>query len=169
MKPTPVGRTDMGGLKNRQWRAWYNDPRHRRRRDHQLKAQPLCQDCLAQGKTVPAVIAHHTEPHGGDISKFLTGPLRSLCEQCHNRINTRGFSTAIGIDGRPLDPKHPANAERERDRDLPPLVDDGRSWPTDLLGSKHEPRAPKVEAEGSLPQHLREMLERQKRWKPRPK
>jgi 5-methylcytosine-specific restriction protein A len=40
-----------------------------------LSAHPLCEDCLANGKTVPAMDVHHD----GDNR-------RALCRACHNRI-----------------------------------------------------------------------------------
>jgi hypothetical protein len=38
----------------REWRDWYNDPHYRKRRAQQLKRQPLCESCFAEGKFVPA-------------------------------------------------------------------------------------------------------------------
>jgi 5-methylcytosine-specific restriction protein A len=137
------------------WREWYNDARWRRRRDLQLKRHPLCEDHLARGEIVPAVVAHHVEPHCGDINKFLTGPLRSLCKSCHDRTwadDRRGFSNAIGVDGRPTDPRHPCNAASGPFKD----------WPTDTPASPYseqgEPPAP--EPAGSMPRHLASLLAR---------
>jgi len=95
-----------------EWRNWYSHRVHRARRDHQLKVQPLCEFCLKQGKHTPATIAGHIEPHGGDINKFLRGPLRSLSLGCHNKKwseDRRGFGSAVGLDGYPIDPRHPHN------------------------------------------------------------
>jgi len=105
----------MAALHNRPWREWYNDAQYRARRKHQLQKQPMCEECLAQGRTTPATIADHVEPHGGDIRKFRTGTLRSLCKPCHDRKwsdDRRGYSTAVGLDGYPIDPAHPANKFR---------------------------------------------------------
>jgi|SRR5215831_15750234 hypothetical protein len=74
--------------------------------------QPLCEFCLKQDKHTPATIAGHIEPHGGDINKFLRGPLRSLSLGCHNKKwseDRRGFGSAVGLDGYPIDPRHPHN------------------------------------------------------------
>jgi 5-methylcytosine-specific restriction protein A len=165
------------GLKNRDWKKWYSDPRHRRRRDHQLKVQPLCEDCLAQSRHTPATIAHHIEPHQGDINKFLTGPLRSLCERCHNKmwaVDKRGYSTAIGVDGRPLDPRHPCNVEPARE-DSSQVVESVAATssevaPLDDLASPYceRARAPHVAPRSrGLPRHLSAMLARQRAWKPK--
>jgi 5-methylcytosine-specific restriction enzyme A len=99
----------MAALQNRPWREWYNDAQYRARRKQQLQKQPMCEECLAQGRTPPATIADHVEPHKGDIRKFRTGRLRSLCKPCHDLKwgdDRRGFSTAVGVDGMPLDERH---------------------------------------------------------------
>ena len=41
------------------------------------------------------------------------GNLESLCKSCHDSlaqsIEKRGYSTEVGTDGWPIDPKHPQN------------------------------------------------------------
>jgi len=67
-----------------------------------------------QGRITPATIADHHPPHGGDYNKFVLGPLRSLCRDCHQgawATDKRGYSSAIGDDGLPIDPKHPFNRQ----------------------------------------------------------
>jgi hypothetical protein len=45
---------------------------------HQLRAQPLCEMCLARGQMTAACICDHVEPHGGDWNRFwLTLPASS--------------------------------------------------------------------------------------------
>jgi hypothetical protein len=43
--------------------------------------------------------------------KFFSGELQSLCKACHDGakkfVETRGYRPDIGLDGRPLDPRHP--------------------------------------------------------------
>lgn len=89
----------------------YNAARWRKRRTYQLREHPLCQRCSDKGLVVPATVAHHIERHNGDPVSFFTGPLRSLCKPCHDRIEqgieARGFDNEIGLDGWPLDPTHP--------------------------------------------------------------
>ena len=73
---------------------------------------PLCKFCLEQGGIpVPATIADHVVPHHGDRMKFFTGALQSLCSHCHSRtkkqIETLGYRKDIGLDGWPLDSRHP--------------------------------------------------------------
>jgi 5-methylcytosine-specific restriction protein A len=93
------------------WHDLYCLARWQKIRRHQLMIHPLCKFCLERGIPVPATIADHVEPHGGDRTKFFTGALQSLCEHCHNRtkkqIETRGYRLDIGLDGWPLDSGHP--------------------------------------------------------------
>ena len=95
-------------------RAWYSLQRWRTRAKYQLRAEPLCELCKAKGLVVPATIADHSPPHKGDYNLFLRGPIRSLCKSCHDGLQPsfkhKGYSSAIGVDGYPLDPAHPFNA-----------------------------------------------------------
>jgi hypothetical protein len=56
-------------------------------------------------------LRRHVEPHKGDYNKFVLGKLQSLCATCHSStkaiVEKRGYDTAIGADGMPLDPRHP--------------------------------------------------------------
>lgn len=67
--------------------------------------------CLAQGQYVPATCADHIVPHRGDPDVFWFGALQSLCHPCHNStkrfVEARGHSNEIGLNGLPIDPKHP--------------------------------------------------------------
>lgn len=68
----------------RTWHHLYKKARWLQRRKAQLSSQPLCEWCLKRGQVTPANIAHHNEPHKGDLHKFYHGPLTSLCKQCHD-------------------------------------------------------------------------------------
>lgn len=63
-----------------------------------------------------ATVADHVERHNGDAALFWNGKLQSLCAPHHNsakqRAELRGYSSAVGEDGFPLDPLHPANSGR---------------------------------------------------------
>jgi 5-methylcytosine-specific restriction enzyme A len=97
-------------------RSWYSMQRWRRRAKHQLRVDPLCCLCMAEGKITPATVADHFPAHGGDYNAFLLGPIRSLCKAHHDGLQPafkhRGFRCDIGEDGYPLDPKHPAYRTR---------------------------------------------------------
>lgn len=97
----------------RRYRRLYKLGKWRRRRGVQLMAEPLCQWCAAEGRTVAATEVHHATPHRGDMVAFLQGELVSLCKRCHDSraqsIERRGYDTSVGLDGWPVDPRHPAN------------------------------------------------------------
>lgn len=94
------------------WRQWYGLQRWRRRAAHQLKLEPLCAACLAQGLVTPAQVADHDPPHRGDWNAFRLGRLQSLCFDHHKRKwadDAHGFRCDIGDDGLPTDANHPFN------------------------------------------------------------
>jgi 5-methylcytosine-specific restriction enzyme A len=95
----------------RKWQHLYGSGRWRKRARHQMRSSPLCEMCKAEGRLVPAEIADHVEPHHGDVIKFYCGKLSSLCKHCHDsrkrRIETRGYDPTIGVDGKPVDKRHP--------------------------------------------------------------
>jgi 5-methylcytosine-specific restriction enzyme A len=91
-------------------KRWYGSERWRRRAKLQVKLEPLCRECAKRGLAVPAQEADHDPPHGNDVNRFLVGPLRSLCSDCHRRARfpqRHGYERDIGLDGFPLDPNHP--------------------------------------------------------------
>ena len=85
--------------------------RWRRLARHQLRAQPLCEMCLREGRVTAATCADHVTPHHGDVNSFWTGKLQSLCDHCHNSrkkdLERLGYDRTVGVDGLPLDPRHP--------------------------------------------------------------
>jgi len=88
----------------------YGHARWRRRRAHQLRAEPLCAFCTRLGRTVPATVADHVEPHRGDLDLFWNGALQSLCKFCHDSVKKRaedsGAELGCDVDGTPIDPSH---------------------------------------------------------------
>jgi 5-methylcytosine-specific restriction endonuclease McrA len=110
------------------YRRHYNTARWRGLRLTQLSAQPLCVMCLEAGRVTPATVVDHVTPHKGDEALFYApANLQSLCDaipfRCHSRVKQgeerhaeddqrRGYSTAIGADGYPIDPAHPSNVPR---------------------------------------------------------
>ena len=91
-------------------RTWYGTQLWKNRRAHQLRAEPLCALCKAEGRITGATIADHFPPCGDDYNAFVLGPLRSLCASCHDALSGfvhRGYSLDIGADGYPVDERHP--------------------------------------------------------------
>lgn len=98
----------------------YNTARWQRLRDAKLRADPLCEDCKAIGRTTAASCVDHKRAisQGGDPFPPIED-LSSKCTPCHSRKTAR--STEAGAirsnkpmkgctaDGLPLDPDHPWN------------------------------------------------------------
>jgi len=64
---------------------WYGLGVWKKLRLFQLRREPLCHMCKAEGKTVPATVANHTKAHRGDWDLFVDPKnLDSLCEHHHN-------------------------------------------------------------------------------------
>ena len=86
---------------------WYAKPRWREKRTRQLQRQPLCVFCERMGRTTPATIADHIEPHRGDLHKFWHGDLMSLCATCHSSVKQRMENgkavVQVGLDGWPIE------------------------------------------------------------------
>ncbi|MCF1449725.1 HNH endonuclease [Agrobacterium vitis] len=105
--------TDQRSDEAKGWRSWYYTTRWRAIRAIQLKREPYCRMCRQQGKLKKGFICDHIERHSGNAEKFWNGPFQTLCKKHHDatkqREEHRGFSTAMGANGWPTDPRHPAN------------------------------------------------------------
>ena len=96
-------------------RTWYGTQIWKTKRAHQLRAEPLCAICEAEGRITGATVADHIEPHKGDYTKFILGKLRSLCAPCHDNLSGfthKPYRCDVGDDGFPIDENHPFNRRR---------------------------------------------------------
>jgi 5-methylcytosine-specific restriction protein A len=101
------------------WRRWYSTARWRRVRKTQFGKQPLCERCEAKGFRIVATICDHDDPATKlSAETFFAGPFSSLCKPCHdgpkqsqerggNDAGQIGYSKEVGVDGLPVDPRHP--------------------------------------------------------------
>lgn len=97
---------------------WYGLARWKKRRRVQLRQHPLCKLCeQLHGLIVPASVVDHVVPHRGDRELFENGELQSLCVKCHDSvkrtIEQRGYSLDIGVNGWPVDHRHPCYKVRQ--------------------------------------------------------
>ena len=79
-----------------------------------LLTNSRCKFCLSMGRIVAATVVDHIVPHKGDLLLFWdSSNWQALCAPCHSSIKQReeirGYSSAIGVDGWPLDERHQAN------------------------------------------------------------
>ena len=96
----------------RDLRHLYTHKRWRQMCRHRLSIEPMCRIYMREGRTTFALVADHITPHRGNLAKFWSGPLQSLCKCCHDsrkqQQERRRFMRGAGLDGMPLDPNHPA-------------------------------------------------------------
>jgi 5-methylcytosine-specific restriction protein A len=106
--------TDYRSPEAATYRKWYKGNAWRILREHQLRDEPLCRMCQAEGRVTAANVVDHVRPHKGDRVLFFDPEnLQSLCAPHHDadkqQIERIGFSTRVGLDGFPMDENHPAN------------------------------------------------------------
>lgn len=98
-----------------EYRHWYWTARWRSFAARFLREHPLCANCRRRGRVTPATVVHHLVPHRGDLHRFWSGPFEAACKACHDgplrEVEDRGYSGEVGLDGWPLDPRHPAQWE----------------------------------------------------------
>lgn len=101
----------MWARKRAAWDGWYKKQRWRNWSRLQLQEHPLCCMCLDNGIVMEATVADHIIPHHGDEQMFWFGKLQSLCRPHHDgrkqQQEKKGYANDIGIDGWPVDQKHP--------------------------------------------------------------
>ncbi|MGX7950473.1 HNH endonuclease [Oleidesulfovibrio alaskensis] len=63
----------------------------RKAREGFLRNNPLCADCLKEGKAVAATVVDHITPHKGDKALFWDrNNWQPLCKRCHDLKTARG-------------------------------------------------------------------------------
>lgn len=72
------------------------DKRWERFRAGFLMAHPLCEYCLADGRTEPATVCDHDLPHRGDPDAFWGNTFTALCRRHHNGEKARVESRLSG-------------------------------------------------------------------------
>lgn len=100
-------------------RRLYKTARWQRLRQMALnRDKGLCRYCNGQGRTVPAEVVDHIQPHRGDHARFYDlDNLQSLCRPHHDATKQAeergGYVKGADVDGNPVDPGHPWRAERK--------------------------------------------------------
>lgn len=86
------------------YRRLIGSKRWRRLRAWKLRAQPLCEDCLAQDRAVAATEVHHVRPleqaaSRAEMDRLAFDPdnLRSLCRECHEAAHRRLASRSAAV------------------------------------------------------------------------
>ena len=68
---------------------FYTSTRRRALRAKKIQADPLCEECLRQGRTTPATVVDHIEPINRGGEALAWDNLQSLCASCHNKKSGR--------------------------------------------------------------------------------
>lgn len=107
-------RMDRRSPEAAQYRKKYNSKRWQILRKMRLASEPLCRMCVTDGGATVASVVDHITPHRGSDELFFDyGNTQSLCKAHHDGAKQReerhGYSTAVGLDGLPTDPRHPWN------------------------------------------------------------
>ena len=105
-------RYDAKRAASQPWRQWYRGPEWRALRAERLRIEPFCRFCAKHGIRTRATVAHHVDAHRGRRELFFNQRnLASACKPCHDSAASSaerlGYSTEIGADGLPIDPRHP--------------------------------------------------------------
>ena len=80
----------------RKWHKLYNTRQWKRLRASHLWNNPLCVECLKNGKSVAASIVDHIKPHKGNTHLFNDcDNLQSLCKYHHDK---KTWEESIGKD-----------------------------------------------------------------------
>jgi hypothetical protein len=84
-----------------------------------LRKQPYCVNCEKRGiKTVATDVDHIVPKRDTPISMWYEpSNLQSYCKHCHDTSKfeeeTLGYATDIGLDGFPIDRRHPVYKEKK--------------------------------------------------------
>ena len=91
-QPNKVDKQETINRRNKKWQKYYGDKRWKQLREWQIRTHPLCQDCLFEGRSVPAEEVHHIRPFGDGKTEeekwsLLLDPSNtvSLCKTCHDK------------------------------------------------------------------------------------
>lgn len=96
------------------YRHLYKSTAWRKGRLAFLAQHPLCERCQVNKRVTTATVVNHRKPHKGDTALFFDWRnWEPACKHHHDADiqseERRGFSTAVGLDGWPVDDRHPAN------------------------------------------------------------
>lgn len=109
--------TDQRSEEAKLYRRWYATKAWKDRRLAQLRAEPLCRFCEAQGIVTAATVVDHVVEHRGDYELFFAGDLQSLCKQHHDSTKQRMEKTGealviFDLDGYPIEITTPKGSRK---------------------------------------------------------
>ena len=91
-QPNKVDKQETINRRNKKWQKYYGDKRWKQLREYIMRNNPLCVDCLFEGRSVPATEAHHRIPFSTgkteeEKMKLLLSPdnIEPLCSFHHDK------------------------------------------------------------------------------------
>ena len=87
-RPWQPKREPFGGYSHHN-AEFYQSRVWRRLREMQLSEQPLCEECLRQGRQTPAQMVDHIVPINKGGAPLERENLQSLCNACHARKSAK--------------------------------------------------------------------------------
>lgn len=85
---------DQNKRRNEKWNHYYGNPKWKKLRDYYILLHPICEECMINGRSVPAEHVHHRVPFSffnleEDRWAALldVDNLECVCAQCHNEIH----------------------------------------------------------------------------------
>ena len=91
-QPNKVDKQESVNRHNKKWQKYYGDKRWKQLREYIMRNNPLCVDCLFEGRSVPAEEAHHRIPFSTGKTEeekwsLLLDPSNvvPLCKKCHDK------------------------------------------------------------------------------------
>lgn len=95
-KPKKPHQRNNDNFYNAARRKIYSSERWRRLRAWKFACNPLCEQCLREGKTTPAEDIHHItsfmstdDPVQRNFLAYDFDNLMSLCKKCHQKIHNK--------------------------------------------------------------------------------
>ena len=85
-KAQPARRRQLGGSVRKNAASRGYGHKWRKERLAYLYRNPLCKQCEADGRVVPATVVDHITPHRGNMTLFWDmDNWQPLCKECHDR------------------------------------------------------------------------------------
>lgn len=91
---TPNHKEENNQRRNKKWSKYYGDHRWKELRNWYITNHPLCEECLFNGRSVPAEHVHHRIPFGTATTEdekyrllLDISNLESVCAECHRKIH----------------------------------------------------------------------------------
>lgn len=85
----------------------YDNARWKKARVTYLNHNPLCVECLREGRTEPATTVDHIKDHNNDWDIFFdTSNWQALCTSCHSKktVRTKGYFGKVVKDKPVINP-----------------------------------------------------------------